>query len=91
MKFPSHDRVRTNSQIVEEGDHNLPHDEYAYGGLERAQEGQFTEAGDVYTTPEPEPESPPEPTPQPETTSPNDKHIAQLVRDDGGGDDEGMF
>ena len=96
----AYDDDRTNAEIVADGDHSLPHDEYKYSGLEKAQEGDVTESGEVYVTTENQQQLPTQETesssnkPPPLTSSPTEpmqppKSIAQLVGEEGG--DEEMF
>ena len=50
----AYDDTRTNADIVADGDYSLPHDEYKYSGLEKAQEGDLMESGNIYTSQEAE-------------------------------------
>jgi len=55
---------RTNADIVNDNNADLPRDQYQYRGLAPATPNTFTEAGNIYTAePDPEPEPDPDPTP----------------------------
>ena len=54
--------TRTNSEIISDGNADLPRDEYKYYGLEKASEGDFVESGGFYSQPQPTEPQPTEPT-----------------------------
>lgn len=89
---------RTNSQIVTDGNADLPLDQYTDRGTAIAQPGEWTEAGNIRGDEPDEPTQSSDTTtkPPPLTTTPTEptmmgppKSIGQLVGEEGGG--EGMF